>query len=165
MDDTPVNSSMTSDHDWSITTAADDASPCCDAVRGWLREYNQAANQEFSTRREQPQHQARPLVLLAVADSQVVGGLVAETQFAWLRISIMAIDPQQRLRGIGASLLAAAEREATARGCRYAYVDTMDYQAPRFYEKHGYTIVGRLDDWDSHGHAKLHLTKRLTDLT
>ena len=37
----------------------------------------------------------------------------------------------------------------------------MDYQAPDFYESLGYTITGRLDDWDSHGHAKLFLVKRL----
>jgi hypothetical protein len=37
----------------------------------------------------------------------------------------------------------------------------MDYQAPDFYQCLGYTIAGRLDDWDSHGHAKLFLVKRL----
>jgi len=54
-----------------------------------------------------------------------------------------------------------AEQEATARGCRYAYVDTMDYQAPTFYRKLGYQLAGQLDDWNSRGHAKCFFTKRL----
>ena len=107
--------------------------------------------------------QARPLVLLAENDDRHVGGLIAETQFAWLRISIMAVDPEFRLRGLGAALLAEAERLAADRGCKYCYVDTMEYQAPGFYRKRGYAVVGEIPDWDSRGHAKFHLMKRLTD--
>jgi GNAT superfamily N-acetyltransferase len=146
---------------WSIQAAADSETPGCDLVRQWLREFNWLANPDFMAEIGQVQHQAKPLVLLAKADTQVVGGLFAETQLAWLRISIMAVDPAWRSRGIGADLLAAACREAVALGCRHAYVDTMDYQAPRFYLAHGFEVAGRIPDWDSHGHAKLHLTKRL----
>ena len=52
-------------------------------------------------------------------------------------------------------------RQATARGCKYAYVDTMDYQAPDFYRAHGFAIVGEIPDWDSHGHKKFYLSKCL----
>jgi len=146
---------------WSIEAAVDPAAPGCDLVRQWLREFNLMANPGFMTEIGQVQHQAKPLVLLAKVGSQVVGGLFAETQLAWLRISIMAVDPAWRSRGIGTDLLAAACRQAVTLGCRYAYVDTMDYQAPRFYLAHGFEIAGRIPDWDSHGHAKLYLTKRL----
>ena len=87
-------------------------------------------------------------MLLARADAAVVGGLFAETQFAWLRISVMAIAPEWRSQGIGTALLAEAQRQATTRGCRYAYVDTMEYQAPRFYLAHGFQIVGEIPDWE-----------------
>lgn len=92
-----------------------------------------------------------------------MGGLFAETQLSWLRISIMAVSPEWRSQGIGAALLAEAEREAIVRGCKYAYVDTMQYQAPRFYLAHGFVIAGQIPDWDSHGHAKLYLSKRLDE--
>jgi GNAT superfamily N-acetyltransferase len=147
--------------DFSITTAADPAAPGCHLVRKWLREHNWSANPAFMELLQQPDQQARSLILLAMADERVVGGLFAETQLAWLRISIMSVDPAWRSKGIGAALLAEAERQAISRECRHAYVDTMDYQAPRFYLDHGFTVVGEIADWDSHGHSKLFLSKCL----
>jgi GNAT superfamily N-acetyltransferase len=111
---------------------------------------------------QQPEHQLCPLVLLASNNEQVIGGLFAETQLAWLRLSIMSVHPDWRSQGIGAALLAAAENQAIARGCKYAHVDTMQYQAPRFYLAHGFTLIGEIPDWDSRGHSKLHLIKRLS---
>ena len=150
---------------WSLTSVADTSAPGCDLVCQWLREHNWTMSPNFMEQRQQPEHQARPLVLLATADSRVVGGLFAETQFSWLRISIMAVSPEWRSRGIGAALLSEAEQQAVARGCKYAYVDTMDYQAPRFYQARGFGIVGQIPDWDSRGHAKLYFSKRLHEST
>ena len=110
---------------------------------------------------QQPDHAALPLILLTYVDGGVVGGLFAETQLSWLRISIMAVRPGWRSKGIGAALLAEAEQQALARGCKHAYVDTMDYQAPQFYLSHGFETVGQIPDWDSHGHSKMHFSKHL----
>jgi len=147
--------------DCSIATVADTSAAGCDLVRQWLREHNWTVNPDFMEQLQQPEHQARSLVLLAISDSRVVGGLFAETRLAWLRISIMAVSPERRSQGIGAALLAESERQAVAHGCKYAYVDTMEYQAPRFYLAHGFGIVGQIPDWDSRGHSKLYLSKRL----
>ncbi len=145
-----------------LTTPADASAEGCDQVRQWLREHNWAVNAEYMEKLQQPEHQAVPLVLLAENDAGVVvGGLIAETQLAWLRISIMAVDPQFRAQGIGSALLAEAETQAVARGCRHAYVDTMEYQSPAFYVRHGYAEVGGIADWDSQGHAKYFFTKEL----
>ena len=35
----------------------------------------------------------------------------------------------------------AAESEAKKRGCHSVHVDTMSWQAPEFYKKHGYKII------------------------
>jgi len=149
------------DTHWSITPEVDTSAPGCDLVRQWLREHNWAVNPAFMEQLQQPEHQARPLVLLATTTSRVVGGLFAETQLAWLRISIMAVEPESRSQGIGAALLAEAERQAIERCCKYAYVDTMEYQAPRFYLSHGFLTVGEIPDWDSRGHNKFYFSKRL----
>jgi GNAT superfamily N-acetyltransferase len=146
---------------WSLAAVDDDSAPECDAVRRWLREHNHATSPVFMAERERPEHAPRPLVILARGATGVVGGLLAETEFAWLKISIMAVDPAWRSRGIGSALLAEAERQAAQRGCRFAYVDTMDYQAPRFYPERGYETLCCIPDWDSHGHAKLFFRKQI----
>jgi len=146
---------------WHLTTASDASAPGCDLVRQWLREHNWAVNPAFMVQLQQPEHAAQPLILLTHCDDRVIGGLFAETQLSWLRISIMSVHPEHRSKGIGAALLAEAERLAYERGCKHAYVDTMDYQAPQFYLSNGFKQVGHIPDWDSHGHAKLYFTKQL----
>ncbi|MGV3663630.1 MAG: GNAT family N-acetyltransferase [Prosthecobacter sp.] len=145
-----------------LTIHAGTSAEGSDLVRQWLREHNWTANPEFMRQLQQAEHQAVPLVIMAEGGQGVVGGLLAETQLAWLRISIMAVDPRFRGQGIGARLLAEAERQALVRGCRHVYVDTMAYQAPGFYLRHGYSMVGEIPDWDSHGHAKCIFTKELS---
>ena len=147
--------------DWKIAAVDESSSTECDLVRQWLREHNWSVNPAFMEALQQPEHESRPLMLLAMRDSQVVGGILAETQFAWLRISIMAVDPAWRSKGIGTALLARAEQAAVSRGCVHAYVDTMEYQAPRFYLAHGFCVAGEIPDWDSRGHRKFYLTKDL----
>ncbi|WP_395743562.1 GNAT family N-acetyltransferase [Prosthecobacter sp.] len=146
---------------WTLLQTEDTSAPGCDLVRQWLREHNWAVNPAFMEKWQQPENAARPLILLAHSGDAVVGGLLAETQLSWLRISIMSVHPDWRSQGIGAALLAEAERLALERGCKYVYVDTMDYQAPRFYLSHGFQIVGQIPDWDSHGHSKMYLSKSL----
>jgi len=64
-----------------------------------------------------------------------------------------------RQRGLGKSLLLAAEREAVHRGCSNAHCDTFDFQSLPFYQRSGYTIFGQLDDYPS-GHTRYFLQKR-----
>lgn len=134
-----------------------------ESVNTLLRNYNRDRNGSFFTARELPEN-APDLLNVIVYDSagMVVGGVLAETQFAWLKISIMAVAERLRRRGIGRELMRIAEQEAVRRGCRYAYLDTMDYQAPDFYRKLGYQVIGEMPDWDSHGHTAYLFTKQLT---
>ena len=128
-----------------------------------LRDYNRANNALFYEARERPENAPRAMNVVATdASGRIVGGLIGETQFYWLKIKYMSVADEHRRRGIGRQIMAAAETAAIARGCRYSFVDTMDYQAPIFYQKLGYEIAGRLPNWDSHGHAKLFLMKELT---
>jgi ribosomal protein S18 acetylase RimI-like enzyme len=137
-----------------------------EAVCAPLRNYNRSKNAEFFTKRELPENAARHLNLIARNESgQIVGGLIAETQFSWLKIEILSVADNSRRQGTGTMLMNAAETEARARGSRYAFLDTMSYQAPGFYEKLGYTVAGKLDDWDSHGNTKLLFVKRLNPTT
>jgi len=42
-------------------------------------------------------------------------------------------------------MLELAEDEARRRGCRAAVLYTITFQAPGFYERHGYRIFGEID--------------------
>lgn len=87
--------------------------------------------------------------------------MIGTTAFSWLKVDLVAIVKEHRGKGIGLALITRAEEIAKDRGCKYAYADTMDYQAPTFYQKAGYHVAGKLEDWDSHGHQKYFFKKDL----
>jgi GNAT superfamily N-acetyltransferase len=131
-----------------------------EAVQIELRRHNERANPIYWSKSGEPENTERPLNVFAFApDGVVIGGVIASTRFSWLKIVIMATNEDQRGRGIGRALLSRAEAIAKERGCKYAYADTMDYQAPGFYSKAGYRLVSTFDDWDSHGHKKMLFVK------
>ena len=94
------------------------------------------------------------------ADGNVIAGILGGTYWGWMYVDILWVDENYRRRGIGAKLLAAAEAEAVCRGCHHVHLDTMSWQAPDFYKKHGYEVVGILPDIPS-GNQKYLLMKAL----
>ena len=91
---------------------------------------------------------ALPLLLRIVdAHGTSIGGLVAATYWTWFVLDVMAIEPSWRGQGLGTQLLLRAEEEARNRGCTRAHTSTYPFQALRFYQHHGYTIVGQLDNY------------------
>jgi GNAT superfamily N-acetyltransferase len=78
------------------------------------------------------------------AGGSVVGGIRAVVALYWLRVEVLWVDEAARGSGIGSRLLAEAERLAREMGARNAALETFEWQAPRFYEKHGYVEVARI---------------------
>lgn len=134
-----------------------------ETIESLLRGHNNSHNSGFFAARDLEENSPKPLnVVVYDKSGSVVGGLIAKTQFLWLKVSIMAVAESARQQGIGRRLLEMAEHEAITRGCRHAFLDTLDYQAPDFYRKLGYQIAGKLANWDSHGHTKYLFTKQLS---
>lgn len=100
------------------------------------------------------------LAILARAAGVLVGGLVGETGRGFLYVDLFWIAGPQRGRGLGSRLLLAAEAEARRRGCHSVWLDTYDFQARAFYERHGYGLFGELDGFPG-GHRRFYLVKRL----
>ena len=98
----------------------------------------------------------RPLAVLARAAGALDGGLVGETARGFLYIELFWVTPARRGAGLGARLLAAAEREALARGCHAAWLATYDFQARAFYERRGYRMFGELSGLPRRPRAPLH---------
>lgn len=86
-----------------------------------------------------------PLHLKATnADGQLIGGLAAHKVQGWLFIKLLGIAVGQRGSGIGRALLSQAEDFARQQGLVGVYLDTFEFQAPRFYQGLGYAECGRL---------------------
>ncbi|HEV9534833.1 TPA: GNAT family N-acetyltransferase [Streptococcus pneumoniae] len=87
--------------------------------------------------------------------SQEIGNLIrvynrskrAETFGNWLEIEYLFVKEELRGQGIGSKLLQQAESEAKNRNCCFAFVNTYQFQAPDFYQKHGYKEVFSLQDY------------------
>ena len=92
----------------------------------------------------------------------VVGGLVGATYLGWLHVNALWVPDELRGNGYGENLLARAEEEAVRRNCRRAFLETLSFQALGFYEKHGYRVFSKLEDFPIGG-ARYALTKDLVD--
>lgn len=106
-----------------------------DLIRSYNRSKREAAESE-------------PLNLYVEDDSgELMAGLVAETFGNWLEIEYLFVKEDLRGQGIGSQLLHQAESEAKKRNCRFAFVNTYQFQAPAFYQKYGYKEVFTLKDY------------------
>ena len=106
-----------------------------DLIRSYNRSKREAAESE-------------PLNLY-IEDEQgeLMAGLVAETFGNWLEIEYLFVKEGLRGQGIGSQLLQQAESEAKKRNCRFAFVNTYQFQAPAFYQKYGYKEVFTMKDY------------------
>ena len=106
-----------------------------DLIRSYNRSNREAAESE-------------PLNIYVEDDSgELMAGLVAETFGNWLEIEYLFVKEELRGQGIGSQLLQQAESEAKKRNCRFAFVNTYQFQAPAFYQKHGHQEVFTMKDY------------------
>ena len=92
---------------------------------------------------------------------RIVAGISGWTWGDCCELQSLWVDPSLKGGWLGAKLLAAAEAEAMARGCSQTVHFTYDFQARALYERAGYELVGRVEDFPS-GTDVLWFRKRLT---
>lgn len=107
-----------------------------------------------------PNYQHEPLNLLVREDDEISAGLLGGTYWGWLYVSILWVREDLRNQRLGSRLLQKAEQLAIQRGCKHAHLETHDFQALAFYQKHGYSLFGQLEDLPP-GHIKYFLQKNL----
>ncbi|PYM90053.1 MAG: GNAT family N-acetyltransferase [Candidatus Rokuibacteriota bacterium] len=93
-------------------------------------------------------------------DGAVVAGLHGWTWAGTGSVQAIWVHEKLRGRGLGSRLLAAAEAEARRRGCSQMHLFTHSYQAPAFYRRHGYEVIGELPGWPADT-VRIFLRKRL----
>jgi GNAT superfamily N-acetyltransferase len=75
---------------------------------------------------------------------EVLGGITGRTSLGVLFIDLVFLPAELRGGGLGRRVLQAAEDEGRRRGCRAAMLYTLNFQAPGFYDRHGWQRFGEI---------------------
>jgi ribosomal protein S18 acetylase RimI-like enzyme len=92
-----------------------------------------------------PLQSARFGLRLIDSANELAGGLSGVMSWGWLFIDAVWVRADQRGKGAGRRLMAAAEKRATEHGCHAVWLDS--FQARGFYESLGYTEFGALEHY------------------
>jgi ribosomal protein S18 acetylase RimI-like enzyme len=103
----------------------------------------------------------KPLAVhLREAGGKVVGGAFGWTWGGTCYLRHLFIPAGLRHQGHGTRIMRALEEEAIARGCTQIVLETHDFQAPAFYRRLGFAVVGSVADYPR-GHRYLTMRKPL----
>ena len=70
----------------------------------------------------------------------LVGLVCGNTLFDEVHIADLVVVKEHRGKGVGLQLVRTVEKQFSSRGFRCITLTTLGYQAPKFYEKLGYTL-------------------------
>ena len=73
-------------------------------------------------------------------DTEFVGAIVVQPFWEQLHIKYLFVEENYRGQGIARQLMNHALEFGKKRGCQFAFVETMSFQAPEFYQKMGFVI-------------------------
>ena len=93
-------------------------------------------------------------------DGVIRAGISGYTWGGCCYVSYLWIDERERGRGLGSALLLAAEEHARAKRCVMMLLSSHSFQAPGFYERHGYERQAVIHDHPV-GYTSVFLMKRL----
>jgi GNAT superfamily N-acetyltransferase len=135
----------------SVTDAPDDAD--IKIIQDGLKAYNteKAGYDDY-----------KPLAVFVTdpATGKVVGGLYGGSYIGQTRLERFFLPENLRRDHIGSRALKLAEEEAKRRGCTRITLNTLEIQAPGFYQKQGYTMAAKLE-CDPPGITRYVMTKKL----
>ncbi len=90
----------------------------------------------------------------------LAGGLSGRTSRGVLFIDYVYLPQSLRGSGVGSRMLAMAEHEGRRRGCSKAVLFTITFQAPDFYKRLGWKVLGEVAPKPP-GATRIYLTKDL----
>ena len=101
------------------------------------------------------------LAFLMRERDRIVAGICGNTWGDTCEVRQFWVEESLRGRGLGTKLFQAVEHEARRRGCTQIVLMTFSFQAPAFYERHGFEVLATIDD-HPRGHRNLLMRKRPT---
>lgn len=132
--------------DYNIIINQDKNENFFDFIKMRIKEYNDNISPYHKEYRK-PGEVKHINIIVEDNNKEWIGGLVAETYWGWLNIQYLWVHNDYRKKSIGSILLKKAETVAVQQGCHRAQLNTYKFQAKAFYEKHGYTVVGKLENY------------------
>ena len=93
-------------------------------------------------------------------DGTILAGVNCESFWDITHISILWVDKDHRKQGFGSQLLRYIEDVSRHYGVHQMTLDTFDFQAKDFYERHGFVVYGMLED-SPKGHTQYFMRKVL----
>lgn len=82
-------------------------------------------------------------------NGQIMGGCKGDILYGCMFVSDLWVSEGLRNKGYGSKLMDAAEQYGKEKGCLFAAVNTMDWEALNFYKKLGFYI-----EFERHGFEK-----------
>ena len=107
-----------------------------------------------------PFRYARTVLSVRDARERLLGGLILESYWRESYVELLWLSARARGEGFGSRLIEEAERRARRRGSRLIHLNTFSFQAPGFYEKHGYRRFGSMSG-SPEGGSRPYYVKRL----
>lgn len=86
-------------------------------------------------------------LVLRDGDGHVVGGINASTMLRVMHLEALWVAKKVRRLGYGRELVLAAERMGCEKGCITSQTWSLSFQAPGFYQKIGYEVLGIYDGY------------------
>jgi len=104
----------------------------------------------------------QPLAVLVrdPLSGKVVGGMTGRTSLGLMFIDLFYLPAELRGAGLGSAILQQFEQEGRQRGCSSGVLYTISFQAPAFYERHGWSRFGEIP-CSPEGTSRIFMTKKL----
>ncbi|MBL0264753.1 MAG: GNAT family N-acetyltransferase [Leptospiraceae bacterium] len=98
--------------------------------------------------------------MIAREGEEIIGGVLGEMYYRGLHIDLVWVSEPLRKTGLGTALIRKAEELARESSCTLIYLDTFSFQAPEFYEKLGFEVFGKIENFPEN-YTRYFLLKRI----
>ena len=115
---------------------------------------------DYHAAKGHPRKSEKYSIFLKDEKDKTLGGVVVTFLWNGMEIDSLWVDESIRGKGWGKKLMEEVEKEGIKRGSTVAYTNTFPWQAPEFYEKLGYSMYGKLEDFPK-GSALSYYSKKL----
>ena len=117
--------------------------------RDFLRDKIKAFNNENSPFHRESRQENSTLFIQLKEEIQgaFAGGVTASIYWNMMFIDILFVEESHRGCGLGNKLLRELIDIARDKKCQYIALETYSFQAKDFYERHGFQVVGALEDY------------------